>query len=102
MRIIDAYATTGTVPNCVNRATTTEATNLLTVRHLNRPGVLAHVFYTLGQAGINIEEMENVIYEGAKAACARIQLDESPQADHLNAIRANDDVLSVQLSTITP
>ncbi len=100
VRIIESYQTTGAVPNCVNRATATPATNLLTVRHLNRPGVLAHVFYTLGQAGINVEEMENVIYDGARAACARIQLDEPPKPEHLNAIRANGDVLSVELSRI--
>ncbi len=100
VRIIDTYQTLGTVPNCVNRANATAATNLLIVRHLNQPGVLAHVFYTLGQAGINVEEMENVIYEGAKAACARIQLDEPPLPEHLAAIRANDDVLSVEVSTL--
>lgn len=101
VRIVRSYQSSGSVPNCVNRAVTTSATNLLTVRHLNRPGVLAHVFYTLGQAGINVEEMENVIYEGARAACARIQLDEPPKIEHINAIRANDDVLSVDVSTIS-
>ena len=100
VRIIDIYQTMGSVPNCVNRAKATTATNLLIVRHLNQPGVLAHVFYTLGQAGINVEEMENVIYDGAKAACARIQLDEPPLPEHLAAIRANDDVLSVDVSTL--
>ena len=100
VRIIDVYRTMGSVPNCVNRANATDATNLLIVRHRNQPGVLAHVFYTLGQAGINVEEMENVIYEGAKAACARIQLDEPPLPEHLAAIRANDDVLSVDVSTL--
>jgi D-3-phosphoglycerate dehydrogenase len=100
IRIIDTYQAMGAVPNCVNRASATAATNLLIVRHLNQPGVLAHVFYTLGQAGINIEEMENVIYEGAKAACARIQLDGPPLPEHLAAIRANDDVLSVNVSTL--
>jgi D-3-phosphoglycerate dehydrogenase len=88
------------VLNCVNRATATPATTLLTVRHLNRPGVLAHVFYTLGQAGINVEEMENIIYEGAHAACARIQLDEPASDENIKAIRLNADVLSVQVTTI--
>lgn len=97
VRIVERYRSRGEVPNCVNRAALTSATNLLTVRHLNRPGVLAHVFYTLGQAGINVEEMENIIYEGAHAACARIQLDDAPSSEHLNAIRANDNVLSVAL-----
>jgi D-3-phosphoglycerate dehydrogenase len=101
VRIVETYYKTGEVINCVNRATSTTATQVLTVRMLNRPGVLAHVFYTLGQAGINVEEIENIIYDGAKAACARIQLDETPNPEHLNAIRANEDVLSVSLSTIS-
>ena len=100
VRIIETYINTGEVPNCINRAASTAATTLLTVRHLNRPGVLAHVFYTLGQAGINVEEMENVIYDGAKAACARIQLDDVPEEAHLNAISANESVLNVTLTQI--
>lgn len=100
VRVIEEYIKHGEVPNCVNRAELTPATTLLTVRHLNRPGVLAHVFYTLGQAGINVEEMENVIYDGARAACARIQLDDLPNESHLSAIGGNENVLSVTLTQI--
>ncbi len=100
LRIIENYQKTGEVLNCVNRAASTGATNLLTVRHLNHPGVLAHIFYTLGQGGINVEEMQNTIYHGAKAACARIQLDECPSTEQLSAIRSNDDVMSVSLRRI--
>ncbi|MCA9292078.1 MAG: hypothetical protein KDA25_13180 [Phycisphaerales bacterium] len=98
VRIVSRYLACGEVPNCVNRATTTLATHMLTVRHLNRPGVLAHVFYTLGQGGINVEEMENIIYVGEKAACARIQLDAPLSEAHLTAIRANDNVLSLDVT----
>ncbi|MHC4991327.1 MAG: NAD(P)-dependent oxidoreductase, partial [Planctomycetota bacterium] len=100
VRIVEVYQTTGEVPNCVNRAASTPATTLLTIRHLNRPGVLAHVFYTLGQAGINVEEMENIIYAGYAAACARVQLDALPSDEHINAIRANDNVLSVTVTSL--
>jgi D-3-phosphoglycerate dehydrogenase len=100
IRVVATYQKSGQVLNCVNRAASTPATTLLTVRHLNRPGVLAHVFYTLGQAGINVEEMENVIYEGHHAACARIQLDSAPSQEHLNTIAANENVLSVDLGNI--
>ena len=100
VRIVDGFIRTGEVCNCINRAASTPATTMLTVRHLNKPGVLAHVFYTLGQAGINVEEMENIIYEGARAACARIQLDDRPNDDDLNAIRHNDNVLSVAIAGI--
>lgn len=100
VRIVGEYNRTGRVLNCVNRAASTPATCLLSVRHLNRPGVLAHVFYTLGQGGINVEEMENIIYDGTKAACARIQLDQTPSPEHLRAISTNENVLSVSLTGI--
>ncbi|MBT8485396.1 MAG: hydroxyacid dehydrogenase, partial [Phycisphaerae bacterium] len=57
VRIIATYLARGEVPNCVNRADASPATCLLTVRHLNRTGVLAHVFHVLSDAGINVEEM---------------------------------------------
>lgn len=100
VRIVAEYMKTGRVPNCVNRAASTPATCMLSIRHLNRPGVLAHVFYTLGQAGINVEEMENIIYDGGQAACARIQLDSAPFPEQLNAIGANENVLSVSISAL--
>lgn len=100
VRVVAEYLASGRVLNCVNRAAATPATCMLTVRHLNKPGVLAHVFDTLGEAGINVEEMENIIYDGAKAACARIQLDSPPTADHLNAIGGHDNVLSVAVANI--
>ena len=100
VRVIREWLDRGTAPNCVNRARQTPATTLLSVRHLNRPGVLAHVFYTLGQAGINVEEMENIIYEGGEAAMARIHLDQAPSDEQLGAIRKNPAVLSAGLFTI--
>jgi D-3-phosphoglycerate dehydrogenase len=101
VRIVRAWSERGHVPNCVNRAVATPATNLLAVRHMNRPGVLAHVFETLGQASINVEEMENIVYAGGEAALARIQLDKAPSDQQIEAIRANPNVLSATLSTIT-
>jgi len=101
VRIVREFVMTGRVLNCVNRAASTPATTLLSVRHLNRPGVLAHVFYTLGQAKINVEEMENIIYEGAEAALARIQLDAPPTPEQLDHISRNEHVLAVSVSQIT-
>jgi D-3-phosphoglycerate dehydrogenase len=71
------------------------------VRHINRPGVLAHVFEKLGNAGINVEEMENIVYAGGEAGLARIQLDKAPSEAQLAAIRENANILSATLSTIT-
>jgi len=100
-RIILEFKRTGSVPNVVNRQRTSRATRLLSVRHLNRPGVLAHVVGEIGKAGINIEEMENVIYDGAEAACARIQLDNEPSKETMLAIQSGSrHVLSVDLAII--
>jgi D-3-phosphoglycerate dehydrogenase / 2-oxoglutarate reductase len=100
VRVIREWLESGSAPNCVNRARSTPATTLLSVRHLNRPGVLAHVFYTLGQAGINAEEMENIIYEGGEAAMARIHLNQTPTEEHMNTIRRNANVLSANITSI--
>ncbi len=56
----------GMVPNCVNRLARSSATHVLSVRHHNRPGVLAHVFEVLSDGAINVEEVENIIYHGAR------------------------------------
>jgi D-3-phosphoglycerate dehydrogenase len=86
------------VPNVVNLARKTRASHLLVVRHRNRPGVLANVFGHLSGAGINVLETENVIFEEAEAAVARINVDGAPAADVLAAIQAADaNVISLQL-----
>lgn len=100
VRIVGEYVRSGKVLNCVNRAGKTVATRILTVRHHNRPGVLAQVFYTLGQAGINVEEMENIIYQGEEAACARIQLDRDIEDEHITAIENNEHVISASVTAI--
>jgi D-3-phosphoglycerate dehydrogenase len=100
VRVVRAWAERGHVPHCVNRAVATPATNMLSVRHINRPGVLAHVFEVLGRASINVEEMENIVYAGGEAGLARIQLDKAPTEDQLAEIRANANILSMTLGTI--
>jgi len=98
VRVIASYVTTGKVPNVVNLARSTPATHMLVVRHRDRPGVLAHVFDQLRRGGINVQETENVIFEGAEAAVARINLDGAPSSDALAGLRSgNDDILDVRV-----
>ena len=101
VRIVREFKETGEAPNVINLAAKTKATRLLVVRHLNRPGVLAHVVGEIGRANINIEDMENVIYQGAEAACARIKLGAEPSAAAMQAIRSGSPhILSVDLTAI--
>ncbi|MBC24312.1 MAG: hydroxyacid dehydrogenase [Phycisphaerae bacterium] len=100
VNIVRTYATTGDVRNCVNRADKTAATCQMIIRHLNKPGVLAHVFDTLSQSGINVDEMENLIYTGEEAACARIRLSSSPSTEDLESIKSNSNIMSITLTNI--
>jgi D-3-phosphoglycerate dehydrogenase len=101
VRIIESYSTTGKVPNVVNLAKRTPATHMLVVRHRDRPGVLAHIFEHLRSGNINVQETENVIFEGAQAAVARINLDGAPSDALLGAMQGgNQDILDLHLVTI--
>jgi D-3-phosphoglycerate dehydrogenase len=98
VRIIREYKETGRAPNVVNLAKKTPATHLLVVRHFDRVGVLANVFDQLKGAGINVEETENIVFDGAVAAVARIHLDSAPSDSVLDAIRVNSqDIIELSL-----
>ena len=101
IRIVQAFRATGEFPNVVNRLARSSASHVLSIRHRNRPGVLAHVFAVLAGAEINVEEVENIIYHGAQATLARIHLDGAPGNGALERIRSgNADIISVELSEI--
>src|SRR5215471_2710944 len=101
VRIISSYNLTGKVSNVVNLAKRTPATHMLVVRHRDRPGVLAHVFEHLRNGNINVQETENVIFEGAQAAVARINLDGAPSNALLESVQGgNPDILDLHLVAI--
>ncbi len=96
-RIINTYSESGVVPNCVNLEAHSPATHLLTVRHLDKVGVLAAVLDEVRKASWNVQEMENLIFEGARAACARIRFDGVPKDVVVRRITDHPDVLAVTL-----
>src|SRR5438093_1370437 len=101
VRIVTTYKDTGKVPNAVNLAQKTPATRMLVVRHLDRPGVLAHVLGHLRGANINVQEMNNIIFEGAEAAVAHISLDGRPSDELLQMIKnGNANILNLHLVTL--
>jgi len=98
VRIIREYEQTGRPPNVVNLAKKSPATHMLVVRHFDRVGVLAAVFDKLKEAGINVQETENIVFEEAIAAVARIHLDQAPSDKTLEAIRSDSrDVVELSL-----
>ncbi len=98
VNIVRSFKESGRVPNVVNLARRTQATHMLVVRHRNRTGVLAHVFENLRGEGINVLETENIIFEAAEAAVARINTDGAPSQSLLAGIHAgNENIISLQL-----
>ena len=98
VRIIRSYKETGRVPNVVNLATRTPATHMLVVRHRDRPGVLAHVFNHLRRDNLNVQETENIVFDGAEAAVARINLDGPPSSSLCDRLQAeNADILDLHV-----
>ncbi len=97
VRIVQIYKQSGRVPNVVNLARKTPATHVLVVRHQDRPGVLADIFDRLREAGVNVQETENIIFANVEAAVARINIEGSVTPGVLDGIKANPNILDVQV-----
>jgi D-3-phosphoglycerate dehydrogenase len=97
VRILRTFLGTGDVPNCVNLAVQVHASHLLVVRHADEVGVLAGVLDALRSGDINVQEMENIVFRGAKAAVARIQVGRAPSAALLAEIEAAPTVFATDL-----
>lgn len=100
-RIIRTFKDTGSVPNVVNMGKRSPASHMLVVRHRDRVGVLAHVLTILKESNISVQEMENIIFDGAEAAIARIRLDKGLTDDALAVMqKGNADILDLTLKRI--
>ncbi len=97
VRIITSYLHTSSVPNCVNLADHTPATHSLVVRHKDEVGVLAAILELLSHDGINVQEMQNVVFSGAGAACVTIQLDKAPSQKLLDEVGASDKIFAASV-----
>ena len=100
VRIVRTFVRRGEVPNCVNLERRSPARWQLVVRHLDKVGVLANVLGSLRRHQINVEEMDNQVFEGATAACCAIRLGAEPPAECLEEIRSRSD--EVLLAALIP
>jgi D-3-phosphoglycerate dehydrogenase len=95
VRIVAAFTAGASIPNVVNLATRTPATYLLVVRHADRVGVLVNVLGVLREAHINVQDMQNIVFSGGDAACARIGMVGALGADALARLESDPNVFSV-------
>ena len=93
VRILGCFARGAAIPNCVNVAKKSPAKARLLVRHLDKVGVLAEVLAAVREAGINVEEVQNTIFEGAAAASCTLQLGTKPGPELVARIRGKKDVI---------
>ncbi|HEY3322125.1 MAG TPA: 3-phosphoglycerate dehydrogenase family protein [Planctomycetota bacterium] len=99
VRIVKVFQQTGIPPNAVNICARSPAKYTLVVRHYDRVGVLASILDGLRRDEVNVEEMQNTVFEGAQAACCTLSLASEPSAETLKTIRENADVLQAELTT---
>lgn len=95
VKIISDYIHSGIIAHWVNRAKITDAHYQLVVKHYDKPGVLASILDVIRKGNINIEEIENIIFEGGVVACCTMKLQTAATQDMLNEINNNANVLSV-------
>jgi len=101
VRIVRGFVERGEVQNCVNLCARSPATFQLNVRHLDQVGVLAEVLGAIRRHSINVEEMENTVFEDAKAASARIRLASRPPTELLEELRARESIIHVDIVELT-
>lgn len=95
--IVRSYLETGRVKHAVNLASTPPVQGTVVVRHLDRVGVLASVLDALRRAEINVETMENIVFDGGRAACARICVAERPSEAVMAELEAHEHVITAEL-----
>ncbi|MCP4626387.1 MAG: hydroxyacid dehydrogenase, partial [bacterium] len=97
VRIVTSYEETGKPVNAVNVRAKSSAEITLVVRHFNKVGVLAGVLDELRSDNINIEEMENTVFEGSEAAICTLKLDDRPTEEQLDRIRKDESLIQISL-----
>ena len=96
VRVARTFLETGKPVNAVNPRKLHSGVPLV-IRHYNRVGVLAGVLGELRAEGINIEEMENTIFEGELAACCALVLDKTPSEALMQRIGKAENVIQAAL-----
>lgn len=88
--------------NVVNLAAPLPVGSILTVRHYDRVGVLSAVLNTLKEAGLNVHEMQNLVFAGAGAAVASIHVVGEVPAAVRREVAANPDVIHLSVRSAHP
>jgi D-3-phosphoglycerate dehydrogenase len=94
IEIIDAYRR-GEILHCVNLSSARLGNCTLHIRHFDRVGVLAQIFDVLRRNSLNVEQMENRVFTGSKAAVATINVVGDVTSEVVGSLMAIAEVLHV-------
>lgn len=97
VQIVKSFIETGLPANVVNVRMHAAAKHGIVVRHFNRIGVLAKVLDLLKAQGINVEEMQNTIFDGGSAATCSLRLDKLPTEAAVTALAGNPDIIQISV-----
>ncbi len=95
IRIIKDFVSSGIIAHWVNRSKISDAHYQLVVKHYDKPGVLASIMSIIRDRQINIEEIENIIFDGGVVACCTMKLKSEVTTEMIKLMNENPDVLSV-------
>ena len=95
VRIIKDFITSGVIAHWVNRAKISDAKYQLVVKHYDKPGVLAHILDVIRENKINVEEIENIVFEGGTAACCTMKLMSPVSPEMIKKMNESPDILSI-------
>lgn len=96
VKIIDDYCGGG-IENVVNLAEPMAHTTVIGIRHVDKVGILSKVFAVLRAGHINVEQMENHVFAGARAAKAVINVHGEFNAAIRKEIEDLEDVIHVEV-----
>ncbi len=96
-RIVRSFLTEENVPNVVNVCVASPARFVLVIRQLDKVGALANTLSVLKRHGINIEEISNTVFDGARATCTKLRVSGRPSEACLKEIGAFEEVLHVDV-----
>lgn len=84
----------GEPKHCLNLVLTAGDTHCLKVRHLDKVGVLAKVLNVIGHHGLNVQQMQNQVFEGGTAAVATINVHGEIDTGVLHDLTMLDEVIA--------
>jgi D-3-phosphoglycerate dehydrogenase len=96
-RVVRSFLTEENVPNVINVCAASPARYVVVLRQLDKVGALANTLAVLKRHGINIEEISNTVFDGARAVCTKLRVGGRPSEACLKEIAAFEETLHVDV-----